>query len=164
VLRIHIDSCRSDVFIILLEYIYTGIVDIGPKEAFDLLKVADEYKLIHLKSKCENIISQSVNEDNVVHLFKLAWHSKAKYLKDYCLSVILENHQRLGPTIKQELSSDMLKEVKKALSAAYVPRIAPAATSSSGSTISSTSGSSISSSPFSTSSGGLSNLMGSSQP
>eukprot|EP01102_Stenamoeba_stenopodia_P004569 TRINITY_DN14867_c0_g1_i1.p1 TRINITY_DN14867_c0_g1~~TRINITY_DN14867_c0_g1_i1.p1 ORF type:complete len:368 (-),score=106.61 TRINITY_DN14867_c0_g1_i1:46-1119(-) len=122
ILKIHIDNCRSDVFIILLEYIYVGIVDIGPKEAFDLLKVADEYKLVHLKSKCENIISQSVNEENVVHLYKLAWQYKAKYLKDYCLSVITDNYQKLSSTVKQELTPEMLKDIKKAFSSAYVPR------------------------------------------
>jgi len=93
ILKIHIDNCRSDVFIILLEYIYVGIVDIGPKEAFDLLKVADEYKLAspqkqmreHHLSVCQRRERRSSLQAGIyrrftidsmhIHLFTLTIHS-----------------------------------------------------------------------------------------
>ena len=44
---------------------------------------------------------------------------------DYCLSVITDNYQKLSGTVKQDLTPEMLKEIKKAFSSAYVPRAVP---------------------------------------
>ena len=73
-----------EVFLALLEYIYTDKVEgLDPHSvrlefALDLLKMADQYLLDPLKNMCEKSIYKSIDVDNVAYMLGTADHVKQK--------------------------------------------------------------------------------------
>ena len=59
----------------LLDYLYTGYVDVTQHNAFDLLEVADFLVIPCLKETSSNFIARTLSSSNCI----LAYYSAAKY-------------------------------------------------------------------------------------
>ncbi len=84
-----------------MEYLYTEQVealqqfDIDINFALDLLSLADQYLVEHLKKKCEEAIQKSIKIDDVCLMLSIAMSRGANSLKKRCLSFIMSNFAKI---------------------------------------------------------------------
>ena len=86
--EIEIPDCSYDAFTTMMEYIYTGRV---PKlegnqihRIVDLMELADQFFLDHLKQNCEMLLQIAVNNDTVEFLHQVAQKTNAAQLLAIC--------------------------------------------------------------------------------
>lgn len=90
--EIHIEEGSYEVFKLMLEYMYTGeppyVLQVGsqtdPMLAAELLTLADQYMLDHLKQLCEARLAEEVREDTVDSILELAERSNSWQLRAVC--------------------------------------------------------------------------------
>ncbi|CEL93851.1 unnamed protein product [Vitrella brassicaformis CCMP3155] len=97
---------RYDIFLALLEYLYTDKVPVNltSEDAVHLLIAAERFLLDRLKALCQDIIRKGISIDNVVSILLAANSHRADRLKEICLDFIKIHEDRL----KQ---SDAFKEL-----------------------------------------------------
>lgn len=76
----------------LLQYIYTNEVLLDREMALELLPLADEYLLKELLDFCEEFLSKTLSEYNVVDILSLANMHQISKLIDLCTKFIAANH------------------------------------------------------------------------
>ncbi|KAH8417521.1 hypothetical protein KR222_001331, partial [Zaprionus bogoriensis] len=94
--RIKIDDFNEDVVNVLMYFIYTGEAPNLDQLDEKLLKAADKYNLVRLKTMCVKSLEKNLSPDNAVRICKLAdLHNIAelktaaeKYIKSHCEAVI----------------------------------------------------------------------------
>ena len=86
--------------------------DVELNFALDLLSLADQYLLEHLKRKCEEAIQKSVRIEDVCLMLNIAVSRGANSLKKKCLSFIMSNFAKII-VLEQflDLPRPVLKEV-----------------------------------------------------
>lgn len=90
--EIYIEEGSYSIFKLMMEYIYTGeppyVLQVGsqtdPMVAAELLVLADQYMLDHLKQLCEARLTEEVREDTVDSILELAERSNAWQLRGVC--------------------------------------------------------------------------------
>ena len=94
--EIEIPNCTYDVFLSILEYIYTGHVDLTLDDAspgnaceslekiLGILEMSDQLLLDHLKQQCEHVLFQAVDATTIEFLMQFAQQSNAKHLEAIC--------------------------------------------------------------------------------
>jgi hypothetical protein len=82
---------RYDVFMAVLEYLYTDYVTIPADLAIPLLIASERYLLPRLKSLCEETIFRGINHENAVHILLQSHLHNANSLKNICLSYVVDN-------------------------------------------------------------------------
>ena len=94
--EIEIPNCSYNVFLSIMEYIYTGEVDLSLKTStfeaneqrlekiLGILEMADHLLLEHLKQMCERSLFHSVNAASFEFLMEFAKDSNAKHLEAIC--------------------------------------------------------------------------------
>ena len=107
-----------EVFLALLEYIYTDKVEgLDPHSvrlefALDLLALADQYLLDPLKNMCEKSIYKSIDVDNVAYMLGTADARQAKELRKRCFDFIMRHFGKvIGTQSFTELPKHLLEEV-----------------------------------------------------
>ena len=107
-----------DVYMALLEYLYTDIVEgLDPQHvrlefALDLLAVADQYLLDPLKRMCEKAIHKSIDVDNVAYMLATADTRQAHELRKRCFDFIMRHFGKvIGTRSFTELPKDLLEEI-----------------------------------------------------
>ncbi|XP_057318376.1 speckle-type POZ protein B-like [Microplitis mediator] len=75
----------------MLEFIYTDKINDLDTDAADLLKAADKYQLLKLKSLCEKSLSKSASIDSAIKLMILADMHNANQLFEHVLELIIKN-------------------------------------------------------------------------
>lgn len=92
---IPIPFCSYEAFMTMMEYIYTGqqtpqiIIDRnnmndGIEKAVELLELADQFFLDHLKQVCERILQPAVCVDTIDYLLSVAEKTNARQLQSVC--------------------------------------------------------------------------------
>jgi len=111
-------SRQYDVFMALLEYLYTDHVQaiqqktVKVEFALDLLSVADQFLVEKLKMLCENSIQKSIDVDNVAHMLHTADQRQAHGLRKKCFEYILRHFGKvIGTQAFSEISKPLLQEV-----------------------------------------------------
>mmetsp|Transcript_11950 Transcript_11950/g.23713 ORF Transcript_11950/g.23713 Transcript_11950/m.23713 type:complete len:625 (-) Transcript_11950:467-2341(-) len=101
-----------DVFLLLLEYIYTDAVKIGLDCAIELYIAADIYRLNRLRDMCCTVVRRNLNAENVGPLVETADEKHCHALREVCMAYILENFDVVSKTkgIKQ-VSHGLLLEI-----------------------------------------------------
>ncbi|XP_020287366.1 RCC1 and BTB domain-containing protein 1-like [Pseudomyrmex gracilis] len=79
------------VFKAFLRYLYTGVVDLPPEKALELLDLANAYCENNLKRRCIRMIKQEISVANVAFLYSTAIEYNAKELEEFCFKFAL-NH------------------------------------------------------------------------
>ena len=122
---------------ILLKHIYSDTLKIETKLIYDLLSVriisliliqlADRFNVLSFKRKCEYILAQCINIENVCQIFKYANTFNCERLKETCLLFTEENYNEViaSPGFEDLDKDEILKiirvgkESKKARKAKY---------------------------------------------
>ena len=91
---IPIPNCSYRAFIAMMEYIYTGeapnitidenSMDEGIAQAIELLELADQFFLDHLKQVCERILQPAVCSETYEFLLNAAEKTNARQLESVC--------------------------------------------------------------------------------
>lgn len=84
-----IDGTPENVFLYILEYIYTGNIEFENGEldlnfAFDLAKKGIELNIIKLKNFCENLIISNLDPETVGAIFSVASFNNNERVMQYC--------------------------------------------------------------------------------
>ncbi|OQR87784.1 RCC1 and BTB domain-containing protein [Achlya hypogyna] len=108
---------QHDVFLAMLEYIYTDAVAtleyptvLDIEYVLELMALADQFLLTNLKLKCEGAIQKSIDFSNITKLLETAYYQQADYLKRCCLDyvlanfgIVIANPVQLPPDVMQEI-------------------------------------------------------------
>jgi hypothetical protein len=101
--EIKVPNYSHDVFLLVLQYMYTGDIDLSLQEAtvrgasesieriVAILELADHLLLDHLKERCERALMHAVNVTSIEFLMQFAQHSNAKCLEAICCH-FMRNH------------------------------------------------------------------------
>jgi N-acetylneuraminic acid mutarotase len=90
---VEIQNIRYPVFMILLKYLYSGEPEIGAGTEgqemsvdflIEILQAADRFLIDPIRIKCEVIISERVNKENVYDIVNAVENTRTEFLKEYC--------------------------------------------------------------------------------
>jgi len=97
--EIDVPNCTYDTFLSIMEYIYTGNdPDFGMEsleKVVEILQLADQLLLDHLKQRCEQILHTFVNDNCVEYLLQVAMKTNALQLESVC-SHYIRNHPTMN--------------------------------------------------------------------
>jgi hypothetical protein len=90
--EIEIPDTNYDIFLAMMEYIYTGKSphinitesDVGIDRAIALLELSDQFFLYNLKQICERLLQPAVNIDTYSFLMSVAQKTNSAQLEMYC--------------------------------------------------------------------------------
>jgi RCC1 and BTB domain-containing protein len=107
-----IQDISRQVFLLLLEYIYTDSVKIEVEHATELYIAADLYQLERLRDMCCTVVRRNLNAENAGPLLQNASESHCHCLKEVCMAYMVENFDIVSKTdgIKQ-VSHTLLLEI-----------------------------------------------------
>ena len=86
---VQIKNVSSDVFLSLLEYLYTDLIDIHLDQAMDLFVAADQFGVERLKKLCEKKILVSINTDNAATVLQKVFFF-IRFLKKISLYLLFD--------------------------------------------------------------------------
>ena len=105
---IRLEDARKSVMEQVLEYLYTGNVDINEKNAFDLFAQADYFLISSLKARSSKFILQSLSISNCITAYyfalKYQWEELQSGARSYILrrfSAVVETNDFLNLSSKQ---------------------------------------------------------------
>lgn len=88
-----------DVFVMVLQFLYTDIVPgIASETAVSLLVAAERFMLERLKALCQDYIRTEITFENVTETLITAHHHRAFSLKDICIDFICSNYETVKRT------------------------------------------------------------------
>jgi hypothetical protein len=91
--EIEIPGCSYDAFLDMMNYIYTGKTpklqagmdgEIEVQRVVDLLEIADQFMLDHLREVCEQVLQPTVNSETVEYWLQVAQKTNASQLAAVC--------------------------------------------------------------------------------
>ncbi|KAK6939936.1 BTB/POZ domain [Dillenia turbinata] len=92
---VEIHDVSHDALCAFVNYLYTAEACLDDQMACDLLVMAEEYQVEHLKDYCEKFIVSKLNWDNSISSYAFAHQHNAKHLLDAALSLIFDNMDKL---------------------------------------------------------------------
>jgi BTB/POZ domain/BTB And C-terminal Kelch len=110
--KVPIADISRQVFLLLLEYIYTDSVKIDVESAIELYIAADIYQLGRLRDMCCTVVRRNLNSENAGPLLQNAEENHCQVLREACMAYIVENFDVVSKTegIKQ-VSHGLLLEI-----------------------------------------------------
>ena len=116
--RIAINDVRKDIFLRLLEYLYTDDVEVDLDMAMELFQAADQFGVDRLKRMCESRMLGSIHVENAATIFHAADQHAAASLREKCLAFVLANFDAVTRTQAFEemgrTNVDLVFEILKA--------------------------------------------------
>lgn len=112
-----------DVFMQIINYFYTGILNLDKNESASYLvikvaKIADKLKLIELIKLCILHLSLTINENNVIQIFKEVFDLRhiLGIILDFCYQIILEKFSTISQSedfcsLDQSLMNQVVQNV-----------------------------------------------------
>ncbi|KAF9122493.1 BTB/POZ domain-containing protein 19, partial [Linnemannia schmuckeri] len=109
---IHKPNILPSIFLQILEFLYTGRIDLSETTIMDLIRAADELCLDDLLFGCERFALTTLCRDNVLEMVELASRHRLGQLKTECLDFIAANidHLKRGRGICQ-VEDGILKDI-----------------------------------------------------
>ena len=95
---IRLEEMSKDVMEEVLEYLYTGHVDLNEATACDLMAVADYLLLPALKELCSNVIAQALSYSSCIAAYYLAVRYRCEGLQKKAKDFILANFVAVAET------------------------------------------------------------------
>ena len=108
--EIRVPNIEHEIFLTLMQYIYTGRAEITPDNAIDLLGVANQYNLVSLLSACGKCIQDSLDASNVCSI--MVQSSGYSEIFQLCMRFVEENSTEVfsSPGV-EDLTSEVLAEI-----------------------------------------------------
>jgi len=121
--QVEVGETRYDVFRVLLEYLYTGDDRlITPETSVELLCLAEQYLLPHLKEICEDIAIDHIDKENAPFLLRTADLHSCEKLRRLAVEFCGKNHaQILANGGFKDFPQNLLLDVMNAISAQPSP-------------------------------------------
>jgi hypothetical protein len=111
---IEIKECSLEEFKHLCEHIYSDKMPIEFDSVYDLMVMADRFRVPHLKGRLERIIFDHLNVENVAKVFKYANRYDYDRLRNICISYILEHYIQVIHTPEfSELDKDEILKLMR---------------------------------------------------
>jgi RCC1 and BTB domain-containing protein len=85
-------GCSKGVFLLLLQYLYIGVVDVGMDHAFDLYVLADRYLVNGLSRQCVGVFKRGLTNENAIHILVEVDGLGLDDLKDVCMAYVVSNY------------------------------------------------------------------------
>ena len=95
---IHIDSIRYQIFLMLLEYLYTDHLSITFADAMEIFEAADHYGVHRLQMMCEKRMLQAISVENAAGIFHAADLHSATALRAKTKKYILTHFEAVTKT------------------------------------------------------------------
>jgi hypothetical protein len=89
--EVEMRDCSKAVFLLFLEYLYSGEVDIGVEDAIELYVLSDRYQEDGLSRHCLEVIEGGLTETIAAELLAEADGLGLVDLKDVCMEYMLSN-------------------------------------------------------------------------
>lgn len=90
--EINIPDVAYDVFLAVLEYLYSGTVNVSSgKLSVELLKAADMFRIEGLRNLCVEKVEQAVTVDNAAFICQVADMHNALNLKQFCITFMMHH-------------------------------------------------------------------------
>mmetsp|Transcript_15912 Transcript_15912/g.25810 ORF Transcript_15912/g.25810 Transcript_15912/m.25810 type:complete len:606 (+) Transcript_15912:105-1922(+) len=107
-----IPDISRQVFLLLLEYIYTDSVKIDVENAIELYIASDIYQLERLRDMCCTVVRRNLNAENSGPLLQSADENHCQILREVCMNYVVQNFDVVSKTegIKQ-VSHGLLLEI-----------------------------------------------------
>ena len=96
--EINIPEVRHNIFLGLLEYLYTDQTQITLDNAMEMFQAADRFGVDRLKRLCENLMLSSLNVENASHILYAADIVNAVCLRERCLVFIVAYFNEVSKT------------------------------------------------------------------
>jgi len=109
---IEIKECPLEQFKHLCEHIYSDKMPIEFTNIYDLMVMADRFRVPHLKGRLERIIFNHLSVENVAKVFKYANRYDYDRLRNICTAYILEHYTQVIHTLEfSELDKDEIVKI-----------------------------------------------------
>lgn len=90
--EIQIPDVAYEVFLAVLEYLYSGTVNVSNgKLSVELLKAADMFQIEGLRNLCVEKVEQAVTVENAASICQVADMHNALNLKQFCITFMMQN-------------------------------------------------------------------------
>ena len=110
--EIVIPNASRNVFILLMEYIYTDSVVVDVKFAVDLYMLADLYRLDRLANICVTVVKRNLSTQNATTILQHAADEGCQVLKDIAMEFVIRNFERISKTDDiRVVSHELLLEI-----------------------------------------------------
>ena len=106
--EVKVEDCSKGVLLLLLEYLYTGGVDVGMDDALDLYVLADRYQVNELSREC--LVGEGLTNENAARILLEGDGLYLDGLKDVCMSYVVSNCDTMGDEEALEVSFACLEE------------------------------------------------------
>lgn len=106
---IPIPDVAYDVFLAVLEYLYSGTVRMSSgKLAVELLKAADMFRIEGLRNLCVEKVEQAVTVENAAFICQVADMHNALNLKQFCITFMIQNFREVikSPSFQSVMRQD----------------------------------------------------------
>jgi hypothetical protein len=97
--KIEVRDCSKGVFLLFLEHLYKGEVDIESEDAKELYVLSHRYQEDDLSAQCLGVIEEGLTHTNVIGLMVEAESLGLDVLKDVCMEYVVSNY---GKSIKNQ--------------------------------------------------------------
>jgi leucine-zipper-like transcriptional regulator 1 len=95
---IRIDEVRYDIFLSVLEYLYTDQLAFGYHDAMELFEAADRFCIHRLKSMCEKRMLECINIENAASILHAADVHSAVALRSKAKKYVLSHFEEVSKT------------------------------------------------------------------
>ncbi|XP_059143058.1 BTB/POZ domain-containing protein 19-like [Physella acuta] len=107
-----LSDMAPDIFLTMLEYIYTNCVTLSPKSALDVLATSLEYGLDGLRDLCVDYLENKLSVSNACDVMQAAVTYNQNDLKEKALDFIEDNTEEVFKSKSfQEISEDTLVSI-----------------------------------------------------
>ena len=108
---------NHDVFLAVLEYLYTDELEIPFESAVELLVAADLFGIPRLQAMCEKVIIESIHIENAAMIFQAADMVNALNLRSKSMKYILKHFEAISKSVAFEEMArsnvDLIVEILK---------------------------------------------------
>jgi len=119
---ITVKDISRDTLSLLVEYLYTDIVELTGKNVVDVFVAADRFQVTRLHAMCENYLIKNIDEENVISILELADRVNACQLKTFCTNWILSNYgEVLRKGDLRHLPMNLQVEIDKLVAEQFFP-------------------------------------------
>jgi N-acetylneuraminic acid mutarotase len=99
---IYIEEVSYDIFLKVLEYLYTDKVEVQFEDAMDLFAAADLFDVPRLKAICEKTMLEKICIENAASVFHAADAHSAAVLREKSLHYIVQHFEPISKTLDFE--------------------------------------------------------------
>jgi len=96
--RIDILDCSQEIFLDVLQFIYTDSCEVNDENCISLLEQGNFFQLDRLKAICEQFWYHNISVSNAASVYQVADHCNAKQLRDFAMEFIFKHAREVVQT------------------------------------------------------------------